>query len=262
MTTKVPISVGFALLAVCVNGMAQRDVVEPQLTTAMFETYACHYAEGSGPADLDNVVAEWNEWMQAEAAAQYSAWTWTPFYFGPDETADFVWVGLAPDAETLERGHDRWLAKGERIRVRFDQVARCGTHYNFAATNFKPTPPRPDTAAGVVTLTGCDIAKGKNFSDVTRVLKIWAAYVTDTGSVRGMWVLRRAYGSGDDAADFKWINSFPNLAALGADYDRFRARGDNKAKELFGDVFKCGATSVYSTATMRVGISDQQYKLN
>jgi hypothetical protein len=262
MRIKVSILFGVAILAAGLVGMARSEVAGPPLTTAMFDTYACQYEAGHGPADLAKVVADWNAWMQTNDAEASSAWTWTPYYFGPDETADFIWVGVATNAETLERGHDQWLAKGGEIKAKFDKVARCDTHFNFAATNFRPTPPRPDAAAGVVTLTGCDIAKGKNFADVTRALKIWTDYVIDAGSVRGMWVLRRAYGSGDDAADFKWINSFPTLAALGADYDRFRTRGDNKARELFGNIFKCGATSVYSTATMRVGISDEQYKLN
>jgi hypothetical protein len=251
---------GLVVATMCGNSMAQ-DPSANQLTTAMFDTYACSYTEGHGPADLDKVVADWNAWMAANEAEQYSAWIWAPFYFAPEDTVDFIWVGVAPDAETLERGHDDGLANGADIGSQLDQVANCDAHFNFAATNFRPAPVR-DSSSGVITFTGCDIAPGKNLGDVTSALKLWTTFVTEMGSVRGMWVLRRAYGSGDYASDFKWINSFPNLAALGADYDRFRTRGGGKSRELFGDIFKCGATTVYSSQTKRIGIIDEQYKIN
>jgi hypothetical protein len=91
---------GLVVATMCGNSMAQ-DPSANQLTTAMFDTYACSYTEGHGPADLDKVVADWNAWMAANEAEQYSAWTWTPFYFGPEDTVDLIWVGVAPHAGSL-----------------------------------------------------------------------------------------------------------------------------------------------------------------
>ena len=249
-------------VAGCDNGAAQNEQPTSQPITAMVETYSCQYKDGRGPDDLDEVVADWNAWMDSSEAGQYSAWTWTPFYFAPDEQSDFVWFGIAPNAETLESGHDHWLANGRQIQAQFDPVAHCDSHFNFAATNFRQSPDRAGSSGGVVTFTGCDIVEGQSFGDVSFALTTWAAHVTDMGSVRGMWVLRRAYGSGNDEADFRWVNTFPNHAALGADSDRFRTAGDSKARELFGHIFKCGVTRVYNATTRRIGIDDKKYRLD
>jgi hypothetical protein len=255
---------GLVVLVGCNNGVAGNEEEANKLPDVipMVETYACNYKDGHGTSDLNEVVANWNAWMDGSEGEPYSAWTWTPFYFGSDETYDFVWLGITPDAATLERSHDSWLAKGGEIQAHFNKIASCDTHYNFAATNFIQPPEREDPSSAIVTFTGCDIAEDKTFGDVSPVLDIWAEYVTDIGSVRGMWILRRAYGSGDDENDFKWINSFPNHAALGADYDRMRRGGSDKARELFGGVFKCGITRVYNAETRRIGIDDELYRLN
>jgi hypothetical protein len=34
---------------------------EPEATPV--ETWTCDYNDGKGPADLDEVIAEWNDWM-------------------------------------------------------------------------------------------------------------------------------------------------------------------------------------------------------
>ena len=117
-------------------------------TTAMVETYACKFRDNYGPADLDRVVANWNTWMDEREAEPYSAWTWVPFYFTPEEEHDFVWLGMAPDAATLGRSHDDWLTNGKEIQAQFSEISTCDAHFNFAATSFRQPPEHRSRVGG------------------------------------------------------------------------------------------------------------------
>ena len=46
------------------------------------ETYTCNYRAGKGPADLDQVIGNWNKWMDDNGAEDYFAMTLTPHYYG------------------------------------------------------------------------------------------------------------------------------------------------------------------------------------
>jgi len=128
---------GLVFLAGCNNGVAKDEEEANRPGIPMVETYACKYEDGHGPGDLDTVVANWNAWMDTSEAAPYSAWTWTPFYFVSNEVFDFIWLGIAPDAVTLGRGHDNWLANGGEIQAQFNTIFICDAHFNFVATNFR-----------------------------------------------------------------------------------------------------------------------------
>jgi hypothetical protein len=243
-------------------GLAKENKPAATPNTAMLEMLSCNYIDDHGPADLNTLATTWNEWADENNSDPYSAWVWTPFYFNDTNDSDFVWLGLSPNAAALGRGHDQLLTSGEAVLSQLNRIASCKSHYNYAAINFRAAPHRDDPSTAVIAFTGCDIVEGKTFADASIALESWTDFVTDVGSNRGMWILRRAFGSGDDEADFRWVNTFPDHESLGDDYDRFRKIGGSKARELFGDVFKCGITTVYNSKALRHGIEDGLYQLN
>ena len=56
------------------------------------ELYACKYNEGKGPADLDTATAAWNAWADDRGLNDYTAWTLTKFYAGPEQEFDVIWL--------------------------------------------------------------------------------------------------------------------------------------------------------------------------
>ena len=107
----------FKWVAVCSLAMAagagtviaQDDQAEPPKIVPV-EIYVCNYHDGKGPADLDGWSTKWNAWADGQAMAPYSAYTMTPFYYGPDQDFDFLWLGVSPDAASMGRAQDAWLS--------------------------------------------------------------------------------------------------------------------------------------------------------
>ena len=80
------------------NSVAQEEEDQGAIPV---EVYTCKYNDGMGPADLDAVVAKWNTWADGQGLNDYTAWTLTPFYAGPDQDFDVIWLGVSPTAQAL-----------------------------------------------------------------------------------------------------------------------------------------------------------------
>ena len=83
---------GFVLAVGLNNAVAQDD--DDDDGAAAVEVYTCNYVEGKGPSDLDAVIANWNDWADAQGVNNYSAWTMTPFYSSPEQDFDVIWMGV------------------------------------------------------------------------------------------------------------------------------------------------------------------------
>jgi len=55
--------------------------------------YAYKYNENMGPADLDKATEKWNAWADSQGVDDYTAWTLTPYYFGPEQGFGLFWLG-------------------------------------------------------------------------------------------------------------------------------------------------------------------------
>ena len=62
------------------------------------ELFACSYNDGKGSADLDKVIDKWNAWTDKNGIDDYAAWTLTPYYFGPEQEFDVIWMGAGKGA--------------------------------------------------------------------------------------------------------------------------------------------------------------------
>ncbi len=242
------------IAAGCSNGVAQDEEEAPDPAVPV-EIYACNYNEGMGPADLDAVAAKWNTWADERGLNDYTAWTLTKFYSGPEQDFDFIWLGVSPDAKAMGRAQDDWLATGGAIAAEFEKLGACDSHGNFAAVNFKEPPERENPLSNVVlSFSDCNIAEGKNFGDhVAPAIGSWAEYRAGHGSEAGHWVLFPAYGGGGEEFDFKWVTSHANHEAQGADWDKYNVE---LAVELFDGVLDCDSARVYNATNRRRAAED------
>ena len=239
----------------CDNGAAQDEEAAPNPVVPV-ELYACNYNDGMGPADFDGAVANWNAWADEAELNDYTAWTLTKFYFGPDQEFDFVWLGVAPDAKALGRGQDYQAANGADVDAGFAKAVNCNGHSNFAAVQFKAPPDNDDPPSNIVlAFTDCNIAEGKDFGDdVAPAITAWTEFRTGHGSEAGHWVLFPAYGGGGEEFDFKWVTSYANHEAMGADWDQFDPALNS---ELFDGVLNCDSSRVYNATNRRRSADDQ-----
>lgn len=222
------------------------------------EAFACRFNDGKGLADLDPVIKKFNAWADKRDIDNYWAWTLVPYYFGPEQEFDILWLGASLDAAGLGRIQDAWLSTGTKIQEGFDEVLSCDTHGNWAALTFKKSPEREDPSSGVVSFSDCKLAKGMTFEDVAPALTEWGEYRTEQGSKSGMFVFFPAYGGGGEKFDFKWINSWQNLEELGVDYDQYATAGWKKANELFAGKLDCDSSRAYLSTTRRMGKSEDE----
>ena len=244
------------IAAGCSNGVAQDEekVSEPVVPV---EIYACNYNEGMGPADLDAATAKWNAWADERGMNDYTAWTLTKFYSGPEQEFDVIWLGVSPTAKALGAAQDDYLANGTEIEAGFAKVLTCDAHGNFAAVEFKAPPEREDPSDNVViSFSDCNIAEGKSFDgDVAPAIRAWAEFRTETGSESGHWVLFPAYGGGGEEFDFKWVVGHQNDEAQGADWDAYNVELD---VELFDGVLDCDSSRVYNATNRRRAVEEEE----
>ncbi|MDX1500305.1 MAG: hypothetical protein R3176_10425 [Woeseiaceae bacterium] len=216
------------------------------------ELFACSYVEGKGPADLDRVITRWNRWADNQGLDDYTAWTLVPYYSGPEQDFDVLWIGGSETAAALGRAQDTWLRTGSEVQALFNQVVDCNAHVNMAVLQYKAPPERANPANVVVSFSDCDMADGKGFGDVAGPLAEWAAYRADHGSTAGMWVMFPAYGGGDADFDFKFVTAYQNLEDQGVDWDQYAAAGWQKAEELFAGNLRCDESRVYIATNRRM----------
>ena len=222
------------------------------------ETFSCRYNEGKGPADLDAVVKKFNAWGDKQGIDNYWAWTMVPYYFSPAQEFDLLWMGASPDAKTLGKVQDQWLASGGKVQDSFNEVLTCDAHSNAAVLQMKESPERADRSRGVVSFSDCKMADGVTFDDMYPALAEWSKYITEQGSKSGMFVFFPAYGGGGEKFDFKWVNSHQNLEEMGEDWDNYSQTGWEKANELFAGKLDCDSARAYLSTTRRMPKGDDE----
>ena len=221
------------------------------------ELFTCNYNEGKGPADLDKATNAWNAWADSHNISDYSAWTLVPYYSGPEQEFDFIWLGGSPKAASLGRTQDLWLATGSKEIAGFNDAISCDTHANFATLRIKKPPKRENPNNIVISFTDCNMAEGVTFEDLVPSLTQWAEYRESHGSTSGMWVLFPAYGGGGEGFDFKFVAAWQNLEDQGKDYDQYNEAGWEKGNELFSGKVNCDSSRVYLGSNVRMGDSGE-----
>jgi hypothetical protein len=230
-----------------------RDSMEPATPVELF---SCTFNEGKGYEDLEEVIEDWNDWADDEDFEDYSAWTLRPYYSGPEQEFDVLWLGGARSGAALGRGQDAWLSEGGDVAEDFASVISCDAHLAFAVMTFKEPPERDNPDNLVITFSDCSLGDSTSFNDLIPSIKEWAAYRAEQGSPAGMWSFMPAFGGGAEAFDFKWVTAYQNLEDLGKDFDQYSAAGWKKAGELFPGKVSCDSSRVYLATNHRRAESD------
>lgn len=222
------------------------------------EMYACQYMDGKGPSDLEAVIKKFNAWADKQDIDDYWAWTMVPYYFGPEQEFDFLWLGASPTAKALGENQEAWLGTGGKVQGEFAEVFSCNQHGNYAVLRMKEPPKREDPSRGVVAFSDCSMTEGTTFDDMYPAIMEWGKYTAEQGSKAGMFVFFPAFGGGGESFDFKWVNSHQDLAELGVDYDNYSETGWEKANELFQGKLNCDSSRAYLSTTRRMPKGDDE----
>ena len=248
---KILLSTFFASLVFLVGsgGVSAQD---DGMLVIPVELYTCTFNDRQGPDNLDRVVDKWNEWADRNAVDDYAAWTLTPYYFGPQQEFDVIWMGAGKSAVALGRAQDLYLAKDDGLAEDFEDVLDCNGHSNFASVNYKAPPEGATPATSVLTFSDCKYKEGATFSAVSAAMAQWSQHLSDEGSVTGIWHWYPAYGGGGEEFDFKWLQAHENLADLGADYDRYATGGGFRTRgRLLNHLIDCDSSRAYIAQSRR-----------
>lgn len=211
------------------------------------EIYACNFNEGKTMADLMEVTAGWNAWMDEQGMTDYWASLLMPVYHSAEITFDVGWVGGWPNGAAMAAGTEFWINNGGEHQAAFESVLDCNVHINFAVYTVQQNP-NPFTP-GPVAFTDCAVEEGVETSAAIEAVHQWAAY---EGAARGHFVLFPAYGEASDAEyDFKWV-SVSSYETMGSAYDAITTGGGwRKSEELFSGVLDCDSSRLYHGMNVR-----------
>jgi hypothetical protein len=216
------------------------------------ELFSCSYNDRKGPDDLDKVIDKWNEWADKSGLDDYAAWTLTPYYFGPDQEFDVIWMGAGKNAVALGKAQDAYNAEDAGLHDDFSEVLTCDSHSNFASLNYKAPPAGETPANSVLTFSDCTYKEGASFPALSAAMGEWSQHLSDAGSNAGVWHWYPAYGGGGEEFSFKWLEAHENLAALGADYESYGNGGGFVTNgRLFGHLISCDSTRAYLAQSRR-----------
>ena len=260
MKRLLTVLVSFSLLLSTGIGIADEhegEAEEANVATPV-EMFACKYNEGKGPADLDAATKKWNAWADKNGIDDYAAWTLVPYYSGPDQDFDVLWLGGSDNAKTMGRVQDTWLATGSKEAEGFAEVLSCDVHSAYAVLRMKKPPKRDNPSNIVISFSDCNTAEGVTFDDMYMPLIEWGKYKGENGSTAGMWVFFPAYGGGGEDFEFKWVAAHQNLEDMGADWDQYSESGWKKAGELFAGKVECDSSRSYLATNRRMAAEDDE----
>lgn len=237
-------------IALVVTGTALAQ--DASIKVVPVELYTCSYKDQKGPADLEKVIEKWTAWADKAGISDYAAWTLTPFYFGPEQEFDVIWMGAGKDAVALGRAQDAYNAETAGLHADFDRVLSCDGHSNFASIAYKAPPQNQTPADSVLTFSDCKMKDGATFAALGAAMQEWSEYLSGVGSTTPIWHWWPAYGGGGEEFSFKWLEAHDNLAALGADYDRYGNGGGYVVNgRLLGHLIDCDSTRAYLAKNRR-----------
>ena len=247
-----------AMLVLCSGSAFAQDDDSDGLNWVPIETFACNFIDGNGPEQFYSVVEEWNEWMDDEGQDDYFAVTLWPQFFG-ERTFDFVWLGVWPDGNSMGAGLDHWVNNGGEIANKFWEVIDCTSHTQFASARLRDYDSGDDDGSFVLDFSNCKFtADGGGMEAYLGAVEQWNAYADEHGIYHGAWMLIPIYGENLDADyHFKSVGSAPDLAAWGANWQKFSEGHYMKDEELFGNVVDCDSPRLYTVNVEREMADDE-----
>lgn len=247
--TTVVSAMAFLVLGVN-SAFAQGDATEEPDWTPV-ETFTCDYLDGKGPADLDKVIAEWNDWWDDKGLNSYFAATITPYYFG-ELNFDLGWIGAWTGGAAMGSSLDTWTTEGSGMSAKFFDVIECGSHSSFASVNVRQ--PQDDDESDdnfILNFSNCSFEEDKTFGEFMAAQNEWNDYADEVGIIGATWVMFPLAGETNDDYDFKLVSSEPDHTTVGTNFDVYAQGHYRKSNELFGPILDCDIDRVYSATVQR-----------
>ncbi|MFC1719897.1 hypothetical protein ACFL00_02000 [Pseudomonadota bacterium] len=249
---KMNLFTAFVAGLVLLSGPDAVSAQDSAIKVVPVELFTCNYNDGKGPADLDAVIDKWTVWADKKKIEDYAAWTLTPYYFGQKQEFDVIWLGAGKDGAALGRAQDAYMAENEGLHQAFSEVLSCDAHGNFASIRFKAGEQGKTPENSILTFSDCTYKEGASFSSLGAAMNDWAQYLTDAGSTSSIFAWYPAYGGGGEEFSFKWLETYKNLADLGAGFDRFGSgSGWVTYNRLLGHLIDCDASRAYVAKSRR-----------
>lgn len=237
---------------VVIAGVSTTHADNHSLEVVPVELFTCNFHEGKGHDDLDAVIDKWNDWADKSRVDDYAAWTLTPYYFGPEQTFDIIWLGAGKNGVALGKAQDLYNAEDAGLHAAFNEVLSCDAHVNFASIAYKLPPKDKTPADSVLTFSDCKMKEGATFAELGAAMGQWAQHQADAGSDTPIWHWWPAYGGGGEGFDFKWLEAHASLADLGADYDAYGNGGGYVVRNrLLGHMLSCDSSRAYMAKNRR-----------
>jgi hypothetical protein len=216
------------------------------------ELYVCEFVEGKGEADLEPVIAQWSEFMDGQKIRDYAAWLLYPYYHGIDQSFDFVWMGAYKDGKAMGRGGHAWVTEGGPVAAAFDEVVHCPVHVGLTSAMYQSPPGNETPGSAILTMSDCTMNEGTRYSDVRAAELKWAAYLQEKGSESGTYHWFPDFGGGDQDFDYKIVNAYEDMQALGESWEMLaNGGGRQQSNEIFDDIDECDDARVYVARSIR-----------
>lgn len=218
------------------------------------ELYACKFQEGKDNADLDKVVARWNEFADDSGMDDYSAWLLTPFFFTSEQDFDILWLGAFRDGNAMGAGLQNWITNGREVAAAFGEVVDCGAHVAYSSAMYKAPQGGNAPESGFITMMDCKLNEGHRYGDVKAAELKWADHLAKSGSKAAYYHWMPMFGGGDAEFDYKVVSAYPDFKEVGSDVENFANEGGRDvSREIFGDIDECDDARVYVTRNIRSG---------
>lgn len=216
------------------------------------ELFACSYREGKGAADFDNVVTRWNAYMDRNKTDSYAAWVLAPFFFGPEQDFDLLWLGAWRDGNAMGTGLADWIANGGELNAAFGEVVDCDAHVAYSSAMYRAPADKNVPSSGLITMMDCSLNEGHKYEEIQAAELKWVAHLNKTGSKAAYYHWRPMFGGGDAEFDYKVVFAYPDFKELGADVERIANGGGRTiSMEIFGDIDECDDARVYLAKSVR-----------
>ena len=134
----------------------------------------------------------------------------------------------------------------------FAEVVDCNAHVAYSSAMYKAPPSGNVPESGVITMMNCELNEGHRYSDVKAAELKWMEHLADSGSKASYYHWMPMFGGGDAEFDYKVVLAYPDLEAVGANFEMFANEGGREvSREIFGNIDECDDARLYLTESIR-----------
>jgi hypothetical protein len=246
-------------LTVAVLTWTQQVVAQEAEGPSPVEAFFCNMQDGKTMKDLMQVADRFAKWADKNDP-DYSAWILTPRFAQFATTSQVVWLGSNPDGNSMGKGLDQWVTKGNDLQEAFDEVIMCMAH--GLASSVEINAPDGPPGDGVVMFTECSFAEGSDptnaWDNVLKAHKTYSEAMRSMGAKNSNWLFFPMLG-GDPERDFDYwgVSTFNSWSDYFAAYELYVSGGWKKGMAALNDVATCnvGSPTVWDVKLVRSGAS-------